>query len=68
MAGIILPVDRRATADAAMPVGSAQGLGIPTSPGTGEVASLSEPERALSLGRAAHTIERNALEAYAWQR
>ena len=31
--------------------GMAQALENPTSPGTGEVASLSEPERALSLGR-----------------
>ena len=30
--------------------GVAQALGNPTSPGTGEVASLSEPERALSRG------------------
>jgi amino acid adenylation domain-containing protein/non-ribosomal peptide synthase protein (TIGR01720 family) len=34
--------------DVARPVGSAQGLRYSTSPGTGEVASLSEPERALS--------------------
>jgi hypothetical protein len=34
-----------------MPVGVAQALENSTSPGTGEVASLGEPERALSLGR-----------------
>ncbi|MFL5540887.1 MAG: ATP-binding cassette domain-containing protein, partial [Longimicrobiaceae bacterium] len=35
----------------AWPDESAQGPGYSTSPGTGEVASLSEPERALSRGR-----------------
>src|SRR5687767_15955352 len=40
-----------ATTDAAVPVRLAQALGNSTSPGTGEVASLSEPERALSRSR-----------------
>src|SRR4051812_18974434 len=42
------PAWNRAEADAALPVQGGQALGNSTSPGPGEVASLSEPERALS--------------------
>ena len=45
------PATGRATTDAAVPVRVAQALGNSTSPGTGEVASSSEPERALSRSR-----------------
>src|SRR3954470_9389282 len=40
----------------ALPVRSSAAMENPTSPGTGEVASLSEPERALSRGRSGASL------------
>src|SRR4051812_36209590 len=48
---ITRPAWIRAITASAIPVRNGEGAGDSTSPGTGEVASLSEPERALSLGR-----------------
>jgi hypothetical protein len=51
-AGIILPANGRATTDGVVPVRSARVLGIPASPGTGEVASPGERV----LGRARRAL------------